>query len=797
MAPDISVTKTADPTSVPETGGDVTFTFVVTNDGVEDVTLTSLTDSIFGDLNGQGNCVTGGLIAVGGSYSCSITKTLSADDLTDHYNVTTAVGTDDDGTADTATDDETVTFTDVAPDISVTKTADPTVVTTDTAEVTFTFLVTNNSLESGTILSLVDSVFGTLTGDADCQVGTVLAGGASCTFEYTTVISGEANSTHSNVFTAVVGDDDQNQDSAEDDESVFFDFNSNLYISKTNNAWPNDQRVGDEVTYTIKLVALNGPVYDITMTDLFPDQFEYVSGSFTANSSAGDDLKAEGTVPQPVYSSPGKWQIGDMEKDEIVTLTYRAKINEDADDGVYPDLAWARGTSARAQASEEGGADLTAISDPNLDLNSGESQFDGEQGHLGETTFVGTQVAVVSSAQSPVDYQVEQTVEKTGEVLGASTLPATGARTWLLFLAALSVIGGLGLVLVGRKKMLKSALSLLILVFGLGLVKPAQAATQIRIEEPYNSSSEFGQVGATNQGDVRVDFVILDQDGQTPTAQCQSKKDADAWQDLTTVYSAKVGGNSGYCQAEDLSDLSSYQFRVVATVGTSQITSRTVELELQQQKPGTPTNYHKTVGDNCVDLIMFKTADDDRTVKVEVYRSENADKFTAGPGSLAESISASPDQEYTVDTSRPDCQKDYYYAVRAFDQYGNGSGLIGDREVKEVIVEGGESITVTQPGTATSGSTPGTGAIPVTDSLIGVDDAETGLTADGATDETADGNAQDQESLAGNGEGVAEGEVLGAENMSLVEWLRRYGLPIALVGIGGAVIYVLLFAKKH
>ena len=615
-----------------------------------------------------------------------------------------------------------------------------------------------------------------------------------------TEISGEANSTHNNVFTAVVGDNDQNQDSAEDDESVFFDFNSNLYISKTNNAWPEDQQVGDEVTYTIKLLALNGPVYDITMTDLFPDQFEYVAGSYTADSSTGKNLKADGTVPEPVYSSPGVWQIGDLDKDEIITLTYRAKIGEDADNGVYPDLAWARGTSARAQVLGEDSADLTAVSDPDLDLTSGESQFDGELGHLGDDTFVGTQVAVVSSTQSPVTYHVEKTVEKTGEVLGASTLPATGARTWLLLLAALSVIGGMGLVVLGRKKLIKSTLALAVIVLGLSLAQPAQAATFIRIEEPYNTSAEYGkeQVGETNQGDVRVDFVILDQDGQKPTAQCQSKKDAAEWQDLTTVYTVEVGGNSGYCQAEDLSDQSLYQFRVVAMVNSTQIISRTVELELQLEDPGTPTDYHKSVGDNCADTIEFKTADDDRTVKVEVYRSEKADEFTAGPSNLAKAIAIGPDTEYVLDSSRPDCAKDYYYAVRAFDQYGNGSGLVGDREVKEVIVEGGESITVTQPGTVTGGSTGGVGAIPVTDSLIGGDDAETGLTADGATDETADGDTQDQEPLAGDIEGgVDEGEVLGAESMSLAEWLRRYGLPIALVGAGGAVIYVLLFAKKR
>ncbi len=40
VAPAIRITKTANPTQVPETGGNVTFTFLVENIGVEDVTLT-------------------------------------------------------------------------------------------------------------------------------------------------------------------------------------------------------------------------------------------------------------------------------------------------------------------------------------------------------------------------------------------------------------------------------------------------------------------------------------------------------------------------------------------------------------------------------------------------------------------------------------------------------------------------------------------------------------------------------------------------------------------------------------
>ena len=71
--------------------------------------------------------------------------------------------------------------------------------------VTFTYVVTNNSTEAATITALTDDKFGTLAGDADCQVGTVLAAGARCVFEATFAIpAGDFPTGHINIFTATV-----------------------------------------------------------------------------------------------------------------------------------------------------------------------------------------------------------------------------------------------------------------------------------------------------------------------------------------------------------------------------------------------------------------------------------------------------------------------------------------------------------------------------------------------------------------------------------------------------------------
>ena len=169
--------KSADPTSVPETGGDVTFTFVVTNNSLEAATLDSLIDTEFGDLNGQGDCsVPQPLAGNGGGYSCSITVFLAGDARSCPLQRGDGNGEDDDGNT-TDDDDATVPFDDVLPDVSIVKTANPTSVPETGGDVEFTIVVTNNSSEDATIDSLVDSDFDLAAHCADA-VGTVLASGA-------------------------------------------------------------------------------------------------------------------------------------------------------------------------------------------------------------------------------------------------------------------------------------------------------------------------------------------------------------------------------------------------------------------------------------------------------------------------------------------------------------------------------------------------------------------------------------------------------------------------------------------
>ena len=117
VLPTITVSKTANPTTVPAAGGSVTFTVRVDNTSVEPVTLTSLSDSIYANvadaLNPLIDATTCSLpqgIGIGGFYQCTFTATVSGLPGGSELDVVTATANDDELNSAVDTDDATVTF---------------------------------------------------------------------------------------------------------------------------------------------------------------------------------------------------------------------------------------------------------------------------------------------------------------------------------------------------------------------------------------------------------------------------------------------------------------------------------------------------------------------------------------------------------------------------------------------------------------------------------------------------------------------------------------------------------------
>ena len=218
----IEVTKTANPTSLPEPGGNATFAVEVKNtSAVDSVTITSLTDDVYGDLDGKGTCNVPQTLAAGGSYSCSFTGAVSGNAGSSHTDVVTASGTDDDGKQLSESDDAVVTLTNVPSSITVSKSASPTAIQEPGGTATFSVSVTNTSaVDTVTIASLTDNVYGNLAGKGTCAVPQTLAPAASYSCSFTGAVSGSGGSTHVDVVTASGTDDDGTPVSGSDDASV-------------------------------------------------------------------------------------------------------------------------------------------------------------------------------------------------------------------------------------------------------------------------------------------------------------------------------------------------------------------------------------------------------------------------------------------------------------------------------------------------------------------------------------------------------------------------------------------------
>jgi hypothetical protein len=94
--------------------GSVEYTITVTNLTLENVTLFSLNDDMFGNVTAilGSTCATGGTIVNGIPYTCKFTKTISGAPGDSHTNVVTAVAKDNESpqNADTKTGSATVTF---------------------------------------------------------------------------------------------------------------------------------------------------------------------------------------------------------------------------------------------------------------------------------------------------------------------------------------------------------------------------------------------------------------------------------------------------------------------------------------------------------------------------------------------------------------------------------------------------------------------------------------------------------------------------------------------------------------
>ena len=362
----IQVVKTANPLSRPAPGGAFTFSVTVTNNSNVPITITELTDDIYGDLGDPANpnitandCddIIGDTLAPGASTSpCSFTGQFTGTAGDAQTDTVTATGVDDAGTEVTDDDDATVTITpsSAAPSISVDKSASPASRVAPGGDFTFTVIVTNTGPVALTITELTDDIYGDLSTDSnpeiddntcDNLIGDVLQPGQSsspCSF--VGEFEGDAGDTQTDIVTATgvtvggqeVTDDDPAQvtlttRSGDDDNPDL-----NIQVTKTASP-PSRPAPGGDFTFTV-VVSNDGDV-ELEITELVDSIYGDLGDEDNPNVTNNDcdDLIGDHLDPGE-NSSPCHFtgnftgSSGASERDVVTVTGEDDEGNDDSDD---------------------------------------------------------------------------------------------------------------------------------------------------------------------------------------------------------------------------------------------------------------------------------------------------------------------------------------------------------------------------------------------------------------------------------------------------------------------------------
>ena len=219
---DLRLVKFASPRTVNEPGGKVQYDVLVTNLSTTPVELTSLTDDIYGDLNGKGSCsVPQTLTGLNSIYFCAFEEQVlgkPGDVVTDTI---TARGVDTlpIPTDLIAEDSASVTIEDVPSQVVIEKIANPETVPEPRGQVTFSLRIQNTSdVDTITVNSLLDSQLGVPQGN--CTTGFELAPSETYDCSYTGIVEGNAGDFVTNRILVTATDDDGQTDTALDAATV-------------------------------------------------------------------------------------------------------------------------------------------------------------------------------------------------------------------------------------------------------------------------------------------------------------------------------------------------------------------------------------------------------------------------------------------------------------------------------------------------------------------------------------------------------------------------------------------------
>jgi uncharacterized repeat protein (TIGR01451 family) len=318
----LEVSKTANPTSVPEPGGNIIYSVVATNtSSLDSITITTVNDDKFGNVGSGCVPLIPAVIAAGATINCTFIEAVSGNAGETHTNTVVVMGTDDDGSPVSGNDSADVGFTDVSSSITVSKSPDPSSIPEPGGAVNFTVQISNNSFgDSVTINTLTDNIHGDLNGRGTCSVPAPIGPGSAYTCAFSANVMGDVGDTEISIVTAS-GLDDDGAVVSNTGLAIVQIIDSPSSINVTETAFPVIKPApGGAVDFTVKLDNTS-PVDSVTINSLINDTHGNLHGQ-------GDCLLPQTVVTggfyQCTYTAIVMGNEGDF---EISTVT--ANVTDD------------------------------------------------------------------------------------------------------------------------------------------------------------------------------------------------------------------------------------------------------------------------------------------------------------------------------------------------------------------------------------------------------------------------------------------------------------------------------------
>ena len=508
------------------------------------------------------------------------------------------------------------------------------------------------------------------------------------------------------------------------------------------------------------------------MSDLLPEGFSYIGGSWAANSNYRGNIKNAPTI-QPVYNNDAVWLLGSMIPGEVVTLTYQAQISTSQQDGTYRDIAWAAGDGTPAVIINAAHHNTLYATGVNSSYISG--------------AFVGTEVTVDQQNRQPAATQVNiRTI--------TSQLPRTGIHMESVYLAVVGLLIGVITLLGGiilESKQLKQVLlrsrlhqKLYLLIVPIAFFSLGAPSNSVRAQSLNNLDIRIS-TPASPITTIPTNLTISTFDllGRPITVKCYASAPGSAAFTQFDSLTVTASGDSENCEFSGYTGEGSYEFYATATTGGENDTSPNVSAIIDATKPSKPINYSKSKTGTCSYQLNFKIPNDGQSTQIEIYRSEST-SFTADGATFVDRFNVSQGEVIGYNNTKSGCSGEVYYAVRTVDTNGNRSDFTADQIVNVTVIPP----TTPPPVDVSPDSDNNQDDGQVAGTSTEVDDEQSATT--GINDE--DGGSDIATNESGD---TAEGEVLGDEDTNNNSSSNLLLIVLGIMGVsavGGTWYYLRL-----